>query len=141
MRAVAYLRRDRDLAARWLACPFLIFFLLTSTGIGALFWVQAALQDQAFSAQTFGRFALQFPAEFWAGAMMAGSLVTFGGLMHPPRRWAMLLGAAINATQFAGLAYSAIFTGGEVVVGLYAGLMFTPASVITLWAAAQHEPD
>ena len=83
------LGRDRDLAARWLACPFLIFFLLTSTGIGALFWVQAALQTQAFSVQTFGRFALQFPAEFWAGAMMAGSLVTFGGLMHPPRRWAM----------------------------------------------------
>jgi hypothetical protein len=141
MRVLRYTSRPRDLGVRWLESPFLIFFLLTSALIGSLFWVQAALQDGAFNVDTFGRFALQFPAEFWAGSMMVGSLLTFAGLTHPPKRWLMIAGSVVNALQFTGLGYSAIVTGGEVVVGLYASIMFAPASLITLWAAVQHDPE
>lgn len=140
MRTAAYLSRRGDFAGRWLMSPVLIWFLLSSALIGSLFWAQAQLQEEAFNVDTFGRFALMFPAEFWAAAMMAGSLLTFAGLMHPPKRWAIIAGSVVNALQFTGLGYSAIVTGGEVVVGLYASLMFAPASLMTLWAAVRYDP-
>lgn len=136
-----YINRPGSFGDRWLASPVLMAFLLSSTLIGALFWVQAALQAEAFNVDTFGRFALRFPAEAWACSMMLGSLLAFAGLAHPTRQWLVLAGAVINAAQFSGLGYSAIWTGGEIVVGLYASLMFAPASLITLWAALQHDPD
>jgi hypothetical protein len=141
VRVLRYTSRPRDLGVRWLESPFLIFFLLASAVIGAMFWRQAIQQEGAFNVDTFGRFALMFPAEWWAGAMMAGSLLTFWGLTHPPKRWLMIAGSVVNALQFTGLGYSAILTGGEVVVGLYASIMFAPASLITLWAAVQHDAD
>lgn len=141
MKQLAYLARPNDMAARWLASPFLVFFLLASTLIGSLFWAQAALRAEAFNVDTFGSFALHFPAEWWAGAMIVGSLLTFGGLMHPPKKWAICLGSVINAVQFTGLGYSALVTGGEPVVGMYASIMFAPASIITLWAAVQYDPS
>lgn len=140
MRVAEYTRRPGDMPARWIGSPFLAFFLAASAVIGCLFWVQATLQHDAFNVATFGEFALQFPAEFWAGLMMGGSLLTFIGLMHPPKKWAVVAGSLINAAQFTGLGYSAIVTGGEVVVGLYASLMFAPASLITLWAAVRYDP-
>jgi hypothetical protein len=139
VKGLAYLARPNDLAARWLASPFLVFFLLSSTMIGCLFWVKAALQAEAFNVDTFGRFALEFPAEFWAGSMIVGSLLTFGGLMHPPKKWAVIAGSIVNAIQFTGLGYSALVTGGEPVVGMYASIMFAPASIMTLWAAVTYD--
>lgn len=129
-----------SLLERWLQSPFHLFFLLASALIGCLFWVQAILQHEAFNVDTFGRFALQFPAESWAGAMIVGSLLTFAGMMQPPRRWMMVAGSLVNVLQFSGLGYSAILTGGELVVGLYASLMFAPACVITFCAAVAHDP-
>ena len=37
--------------------------------------ITAKLRAEAFSAETYGRFALMFPAEFWAGLMMAGAAI------------------------------------------------------------------
>lgn len=134
----AYISHPGDLLGRWLASPFLAFDLIRHAVVGMAFWLLAQSQPEAFSAATFGAFALQFKAELWALAMMAGSIITFVGVMHPPHRWAIVLGSAINMVQFAGLCYSALFTGGEMVVGAYA-LGFATASGLTVLAGLRHD--
>lgn len=137
-RLAAYTRRPGGFAARWIAAGVLIFDQLRHAVIGALFWIEAKAQGEAFNVETFGEFALLFPAEFWAAAMMAGSILTFAGITHPPQKWAIVVGSLVNVAQFTGLAYSAIFTGGEQVVGLYAS-SFAAAAIITLWAGLTHD--
>lgn len=131
--------RFERLADAWLFAPFHLFYLCVQAVIGCLFWIEASVRDAAFSVETFGRFALMFPAEFWAGLMIAGSLMTFAGLMRPPHRPAILLGSGVNLVQFCALGYSAALTGGELVVGLYALLMFAPSSAITFVAGVRHD--
>ena len=133
-----YTRRPGDFAARWLGSTVLKFDLVRHATIGMVFWVLAQMQPEAFAVQTFGQFALQFPAEFWAVAMMAGSTITYTGVMHPPQKWAVIVGSFINVSQFSGLAYSALITGGEKVVGLYA-LGFAVAAGITLLSGLLHD--
>lgn len=135
MRVLRYTTRPGDVPARWLRSPVLVAYLLAHTVIGAAFWIMARLQDEAFNAGTFGTFALEYPAEVWAAAMMTGSLVCLAGVAHPPRPWAVIAGSIINLFNFAGLGYSAIFTGGEPVVGLYASVMFAPMALYTMIAA------
>jgi hypothetical protein len=135
-----YIAQRGDLMRRWLASPRLAFDLMLHAGVGMAFWLLARAQPEAFSVETFGRFALMFKAEVWAAAMMAGSIITFVGVMHPPQRWAIMLGSVINAVQFAGLCYSALFTDGALVVGVYA-LGFSVASVVTFVAGLCHVSD
>ena len=119
--------------------PMLMVFEVILFFIGALFWVQASLQEQAFNADTFGRFALLFPAEFWAGLMMAGSAIAYIGLVKPIRRNMVAVGGAINALQYLGLAYSSIFTGGEFVIGIHLVLLFVPAHLWMAWEALRSD--
>jgi len=94
--------------------------------IACLFWVDSITAAEGFKEATWGKFAYSYPAEMWAALMMAASAVTINGLMMPVKRWMVVAGAALHLTQFSIVAYSAIFTGGEFVVGIYAGLFFAP---------------
>lgn len=114
-------------------------FELILFGIGALFWIQANLQEEAFNDRTFGRFALMFPAEMWAGLMMAGAVATIVGLIKPIRRDMVAIGAGMQATQYIGLAYSSIATGGEFVIGLHLIMLFVPVHVWMLWEALRRD--
>ena len=103
--------------------------------VGSLFWMEARLMDQSFSADIFGRFALQFPAEFWALLMMASSTLIWAGLLNPVKRWMVATGAALQILNFLGLGYSALATGGAVVVGFWCTVYFAPAFLRILWEA------
>jgi len=67
--------------------------------------------------------------------MMIGSALTYAGLVDPQRRWLIMSGGILNAVQFTGLAYSAIMTGGELVVGLHASILFAPCYLWTAYEA------
>lgn len=121
-----------------LAQPFLSAFEMALFVIGAFFWAEARLSDQAFNARIYGDFALLFPAELWAGAMMGGAALTWVGLRHPVKRWMVVIGASIMAAQFMGLAYSSIVTGGEPIIGLFCSVLFAPAHVWMGWEAMRN---
>ena len=123
----------------WLWQPVLKFNAIQLALIGAFFWIEATMRGEAFATEVFGAFATSFPAEMWAAGLMAGGAFTYIGLIHPPRRPAILTGSFINVTQFLALSYSAIHTGGEMVIGLYASLYLAPVSIITA-VKALHGP-
>jgi hypothetical protein len=129
-----------DVWHEWLGQPVLRLIAIQYVLIGAAFWIESSLRGDAFSADVFGRFATSFRAELWAASMMAGGGLTYIGLIHPPNRGMVAFGSAISLGQFLALAYSAIHTGGELVIGLYASTMLAPLSLITLWKAL-HGPD
>lgn len=124
----------------WLGQVVLRLIAVQYVAIGAVFWIEASLRGEGFSPEVFGRFATSFPAEMWAASLMAGGAITYIGLIHPPKRGAIICGSVINLMQFTGLAYSAIHTGGELVIGLYASVMLAPLALITAWKAI-HGPD
>ena len=119
--------------------PMMIVFEMALFGIGSLFWIQANLQDDAFNERTFGRFALMFPAEMWAGLMMAGAVCTIVGLIKPIRRDMVAIGAGLQAAQYIGQAYSSIATGGEFVIGLHLIMLFVPIHLWMLWEALRRD--
>jgi hypothetical protein len=125
----------RALGMAWLDQPVLRWISLGFLLIGSGFYLEARASDEAFSADIFGDFALMFPAEMWALAMMIGSALTYAGLVDPQRRWLIMSGGILNAVQFTGLAYSAIMTGGELVVGLHASILFAPCYLWTAYEA------
>lgn len=102
--------------------------------IGALFWMQARLSPEAFDWQLYGRFALIFPAEMWAALMMAPSAMCLIGLRHPIKRWMVGIGASIHVLHFSALAYSAIVTDGEMVIGYFCSVLFSP---LYTWMAVE----
>lgn len=104
--------------------------------IGAMFWIEANFQGEAFSADVFGDFALLFPAEMWAGIMMASSTMCWVGLRHPVKRWMVAIGAGMQTLQYLALGYSAIATGGEMVIGLHCTVLFAPIYARVFWEAA-----
>jgi hypothetical protein len=79
----------------WLEQPLLKLAALALAVIGSLFWIEAGLQGEAFSAEVFGRFATSYPAEMWAAFMMAGGVLLFVGLLRPPRREMVTVGSAL----------------------------------------------
>ncbi len=109
--------------------------------IGFAFWVEASLSGQAFSESTWGSFCLNFRAEVWAGLMMGQSALMYNGLINPVKRKMVAVGAAIAVWHFCVVGYSATFTGGEFVVGIYAFLFFVPWHALILAAAMHHGPD
>jgi len=110
--------------------PLLLLAQMILFVIGAAFWVMARHQIDAFNAATFGSFAVQFPAEMWAGAMMVGAAFAYVGLIRPIRRKLVAVGASVHVLHFTALSYSTTFTGGEHVIGLYASFFFSP---LHLW--------
>lgn len=102
--------------------------------IGVLFWIDARLSGEAFSAAIYGDFALRFPAEFWAMLMMCGAAITMNGLIKPVHRKRIALGAIVQIINFGILSASAAFYGGEFVISVFASVIFlTPH----LWLAAE----
>ena len=102
--------------------------------IGVLFWIDARLSGEAFSAEIYGDFALRVPAEFWAMLMMCGAAITINGLVKPVHRKRIALGAIVQIINFGLLSASAAFTGGEFVIAVFASVIFlTPH----LWLAAE----
>ena len=57
----AILRRQR-----YLAQPILCQMQFSIIFVGAMFWIEARIAGEAFSADVFGEFALRFSAELWA---------------------------------------------------------------------------
>ena len=104
--------------------PLLMAFQILLFFAGSMFWIDARTSDVAFSTSVYGEFALQYPAELWAGAMMGFSTITWLGLIKPIRKNMVAIGAIGNAVQFMLLSYSAVFTGGEFVIGIFASSIF-----------------
>lgn len=126
-------------AHNYLQQPVLCQMQVAVILIGAMFWIEARLQGEAFQAAVFGRFALQFPAEIWAGVMMGASALCWIGLRHPVKRWMVAVGAALQTLQYIALGYSAIATGGEMVIGLHCTFLFAPIHFVMLWEALRHD--
>ena len=106
--------------------PLLVASNIALFVIGALFMADAVTGAEGFKESTWGSFALSFPAEMWAGIMMSGCAMCLIGLIHPVRWWMVTLGGVVQCLNFIALAYSAIVTGGEYAVGVYASFYFAP---------------
>ncbi len=118
-----------------LSQPVLSYAQIAMVIVGAVFWGMAAHQVAPFDVDTFGEFALQFPAEAWAMAMMGPAAIVWVGLRDPVKRWMVAIGAALQFINFCALGYSFIFTGGEAVMGLFALIFFAPLHAYIFGAA------
>lgn len=136
MSAVAFIIRRHRYLAQPILCQMQVAIIL----IGALFWIEARTQGDAFSAAVFGGFALQFPAEMWAGVMMGASAMCWIGLRHPVKRWMVAVGAGLQTLQYISLGYSAIATGGEMVIGLHCTTFFAPIYAVMFLEAVHRDP-
>jgi len=132
MRAIRAIRRD------WLDQPVLTGIECGLFVIGVLFWIEARLVDEAFNAAIYGGFALRFPAEMWAGAMMGGAAMTIVGLRDPVKRWMVAVGGGVQTAMFLGLAYSAISTNGELIIGAFCSVLFAPLHIVMVWEALRN---
>lgn len=109
-----------------LSHPILSLIQISIVTVGGLFWIQAGLRPEAFDAALYGEFALRFRAEVWAALMMGSAAICWVGLRHPVKRWMVAVGGAIQTAQFLALAYSAIVTGGEPIIGYFCSILFAP---------------
>ena len=115
--------------------PMLAFFELSLFFIGTAFWLDAMAGAAGFKESTWGEFAYFFPAEMWALLNMGASAMTFIGIMRPVKRMMVTAGAGLHCLQFMALTYSTMFSGGEFVIGLYAGSFFLPLHIWIMWEA------
>lgn len=122
MNLAAILTQITDMLDRCRPC-FLIADLLLFI-VGSMFWAFTIMGGDAMAPDTYGTFACQFDAELWAGALMAGTAMVMNGLIRPINNWMVAAGGAILCAKFGLLTYSAIFTGGEFVIGVFAGVFF-----------------
>ena len=107
--------------------------------IGAVFWIDASLNSQGFNLKVFGELAYAVPAKVWAVACMASSAFCIMGLLKPVKRWMICLGASGHIAQFMVISYSAAFTGGAYVIGLYASVLLLPLHIWLLTQAATRD--
>ena len=118
-----------------LSQPVLPWIQVGLVVIGAMFWAMASLREEAFDVGMYGEFALRFPAEAWAVAMMAPAAMVWIGLRDPVKHWMVAFGAALQVMQFCALGYSALFTGGEPIIGVFCVVLFAPLHAYILGAA------
>lgn len=131
----------RALRPSYLDHPRLMHEQVAIFVVGSLFWIEARLRGEAFSAKMFGEFALQFPAEFWAFLMMASATMVWAGLQNPVKRWMVAIGSTLQICNFLALGYSALVTGGEAVIGFWCTIYFAPAFARMLWEAVHRDPS
>lgn len=110
--------------------PLLLSLQFSLFVIGCLFWLDATTTGYGFTATTWGAAAYAIPAKIWAFSNMAASSMCIIGLLRPIKRWMVAAGSGFHCLQLFYLSYSAVFTGGTVVVGLYASIFFLP---LHLW--------
>lgn len=118
-----------------LSQPLIHYAQILLVVIGGAFWLMASRQVQAFSIDLYGAFALRFPAEAWAMAMMGPAALVWIGLRDPIKRWMVIVGSSLQIIQFCALGYSAWFTGGEPIIGVYAIVFFASLYAYILGAA------
>ena len=106
--------------------PLLVASNIAMFVICALLMSDALTGAQGFNEATWGQFAYSFQAEMWAGIMMSGCGMCLIGLINPVRWWMVTIGGAVQCMNFLALAYSAIVTGGEYAIGIYASFYFAP---------------
>lgn len=103
--------------------------------VGFLFWIDASGSSMGFAKEVFGQLAYSLPAKFWALVMMVCSAITIMGLRRPITHWMVLVGAFCHCIHFLLLSYSAAFTGGAFVIGLFASVFFLPLHMWILFEA------
>lgn len=118
--------------------PLLMWSQLALFFVGVFFWVGVSRGAATFTPETWGHFAYSLPAQAWAFWNMAASAITFIGIKRPTRRRMVVVGGLMNCVQFAALAYSAAFTGGDPAVSLYASIYFLPLHIWLVWEAWHH---
>ena len=105
------------------------------------FWAFSSLGGDMMHPAIYGAFATAYPAKMWAMAMMVGCALVINGLIRPINNWMVATGGAILCANFAAIAYSAIFTGGEFVIGIFASVFFLSWHVWLTLEALLHERD
>jgi hypothetical protein len=108
--------------------------------VGLLFWISTGFGVDSFSPETWGEWACQWPAVWWAAVQSVSAAMIITGLLRPVTARRVALGAAIQAVQFAALAYSATFTGGQFVIGVYPSVLFVPFHIVLMVEALRYEP-
>lgn len=104
--------------------------------IGAIFWIDSSIGSQGFNLVVFGSLAYSIPAKVWSFACMMSSALCILGLIKPVRRWMVAFGAGGHCVQFVLISYSAVFTGGAYVIGLYASILLLPLHMWLFFEAA-----
>ena len=108
--------------------------------IAVLFWVSLGLEVSAFSPETWGNYACEWPAKLWGGLLFLATGATITGLMRPVTARRVAVGAAIQAAVFLILAVSASFTGGQFVIGAYLSILFVPMHLLLAAQAVRYDP-
>lgn len=106
--------------------------------VGFFFWFDATVGAHGFKESTWGSFAYAIPAKFWALYNMAVSAITIVGLRKPVKHLLVSMGAFLHCLQFIILSFSTTLTGGEVVIGLYAGSFFLPLHLWLFYEAVRN---
>jgi len=120
--------------------PIWAMFSAGLLAIATLFWVSVGFGVSAFSTETWGAWACQFPARAWAAIMGGSAAMVITGLMRPITSRRVALGAFLQAVQFLALAYSATFTGGQFVIGVYSSVLFAPLHLVLAVQAWRYDP-
>lgn len=119
--------------------PVLIGIEGALLAVGLLFWISTAFGVDSFSPATWGEWACQFPARWWAAIQTVAAAMIVTGLMKPVTARRVAVGAAIQALQFGALAWSATFTGGQFVIGVYPSILFVPFHLVLMVEAIRYE--
>ena len=107
--------------------------------VGMAQWVFARWNGQPLSPLTWGEAAVQLPLEVWAVAMMGGSALTFLGLLYPPNWTLIRIGCMIQIAHISFLGSSALFTGGDPVIVVFAFCLLVPVHLfLALRAGHEH---
>lgn len=98
--------------------------------ISLAFYYSTFFPQPLMRAETWGTLAYELPARWWAAYGVVAAALTWAGLRIPVRNWMVTAGAVMQCAQYVVLSWSAVFTGGEPVVGIYVYLFFLP---LHLW--------
>lgn len=115
--------------------PAYIFVQSILLMIGCYFWIATKHAGIEFSPDTWGWFAWNLSAGFWAAINMGASAISIVGLINPIKRGMVVLGGAIHVAEYAGLSFSAFYTGGDPAVGIYASALLMSINITMVgWA-------
>lgn len=132
-KALGFSFAQRHMLERY--APAYIFFQAILLLIGCYFWIAAELEAVKFSSATWGMFAYDLSAEFWAALNMGASAISIIGLIDPIRRGMVICGGILHVLEYIGLTYSAMYTGGDPAVGIYASALLTSINITMVGGA------
>lgn len=105
-----------------------LYFLLNlgTLFVGMLIWSTSWLDVSQFHLETWGALAYEAGAATWGSSMSLASLLCLLGLIEPPRRWMVTVGALAHCAVLVALAVSAVITGGDTAVAIFALCVLLP---------------